>query len=155
MLKPPMELDLRRNPKELKIFSLEHTLSPLDFTRFACEPPLPRMRLFHPRLPWYIDVHAQNPAGVMFLELFMAIWCCMFTLVREDDFYNSRMNPDAQEQIKRASEERCSTGTSEAHATGIRRVDYLMGHVIMQGLKKAGDGMWEIKTRRLPNGPQS
>ncbi|KAJ8074075.1 hypothetical protein PM082_012367 [Marasmius tenuissimus] len=63
---PPISLDLRLNPRipstltpALSLLTLPknpHKLSEIDLVQFATHPPTSNMRLFHKRLPWYIDV---------------------------------------------------------------------------------------------------
>ncbi|RPD60238.1 hypothetical protein L226DRAFT_471616 [Lentinus tigrinus ALCF2SS1-7] len=145
--KPPMHLDLRESPNAIKFRALkDRTLNNWDLMRFVCEPPLPVMRLYHERLPWYIEVEAQNPSGVTLYELFCAIHYCMWTQIQNADYYNVEMTTEARAHVAEAWAERCRT--DEERAQGIRRVDYLMGRVVMEGIQKGKDGMFEIKTRR-------
>ncbi|KAI0754171.1 hypothetical protein C8Q80DRAFT_1095733 [Daedaleopsis nitida] len=145
--KPPMRLDLRDSPNALKFHALsDRQLTQWDLMRFVCEPPLQVMRFYHTHLPWYIDVEAQNPAGVTLYELFRAFHLCMMTQIDNADYYNVEMNGEARAAIAEAWASRC---ISEAErAQGIRRVDYLMGRFIMEGIQKGKDGCWEIKTRK-------
>ncbi|KAK1227064.1 hypothetical protein PQX77_009946 [Marasmius sp. AFHP31] len=63
---PPISLDLRLSPgipstltPTLNLLTLPknpHKLSQIDLVQFATHPPTSNMRLFHKRLPWYIDV---------------------------------------------------------------------------------------------------
>ncbi|KAI0765865.1 hypothetical protein BD413DRAFT_481826 [Trametes elegans] len=146
--RPPMHLDLRRSPNTLKFRALDHPLSRWDLTRFACEPPLPHMRLFHAQLPWYIDVDlGTNPAGVTLFDVFSAIHMCMMTPIVFGDFYNNEMSNDLRDQIAAAWAERCTS--AEERNRGVRRVDFLMGKVVMEGIQKGRDGLWEIKTRKI------
>ena len=97
-------------------------------------------------MPWYIDVGAQNPSGVTLYELFCAIYSCMSTQIQNADYYNVEMDREAREHVANAWAARCRT--EEERAQGIKRVDYLMGRVIMEGIQKGKDGLWEIKTRK-------
>lgn len=145
--KPPMYLDLRESPNELKFRALkDQRLGSWDLMRFVCEPPLPHMRLFHALLPWYIDVETQNPAGVTLFELFVAINASMLTQIGNADYYNVEMDAEARARVADAWAARCHN--EEERAMGIRRVDYLNGRVIMEGIQKGRDGLWEIKTRK-------
>ena len=142
-----MTLDLRGSPNDLHFRVLKNQpLTNWDLMRFVCEPPLLEMRLFHQHLPWYIDVEAQNPAGVTLYDLFYTIYQCMMTQIQSADYWNVEMNADTRAQVAEAWAERCRT--EEERSQGIRRVDYLMGRVIMEGIQKGKDGMFEIKTRK-------
>ena len=148
-----MTLDLRLSPNQLKFRALkDRSLTSWDLMRFVCEPPLPFMRFYHTHLPWYIDVEAQNPAGVTLYDLFYTIYQCMMTQIQSADYWNVEMNADTRAQVAEAWAERCRT--EEERSQGIRRVDYLMGRVIMEGIQKGKDGLWEIKTRK-PNASDS
>ncbi|KAI0667246.1 hypothetical protein C8Q78DRAFT_982572 [Trametes maxima] len=146
--KPPLYYDLRRSANTLRFRALNHPLTAWDLTRFACEPPLPHMRLYHAQLPWYIDVETENPAGVTLYDLFYAIQNCMMTAIQFSDFYNIEMDSKLRDQIGAAWAERCIS--AEERARGVFRVDYLMGKFVMEGIQKGRDGLWEIKTRK-PN----
>ncbi|TFK87541.1 hypothetical protein K466DRAFT_490652 [Polyporus arcularius HHB13444] len=145
--KPPMYLDLRESPTSVNFRALrDRALNNWDLMRFVCEPPLPTMRLYHERLPWYIDVEAQNPSGVTLYELFAAIHYCMWTQIKNADYYNVEMTAEARAHVAEAWAGRCRS--DEERSQGIRRVDYLMGRVIMEGIQKGKEGMFEIKTRK-------
>ena len=142
-----MTLDLRQSPNMLKFRACgERPLTNYDLTRFVCEPPLPFMRLYHAQLPWYIEVEAQNPSGVTLYDMFCAIHQCMMTPIQHPDYYNVEMSEEARNQVRDAWAARCLT--LEERQQGIRRVDYLMGRVVMEGIQKGKDGLWEIKTRK-------
>ena len=142
-----MMLDLRESPNTLKFRALkDQQMTSWDMMRFVCEPPLQHMRLYHAHLPWYIDVEAQNPAGVTLYDLFAAIHMCMMTQIENADYYNVEMSSEARAQVADAWAARCRT--EEERRQGIRRVDYLMGRCIMEGIQKGKDGMWEIRTRK-------
>ena len=98
-----MQLDLRDSPNSLSFRALKgQRLTSWDLMRFVCEPPLPFMRLFHVHLPWYIDVEAQNPAGVTLFELFMALHSCMVRQIENADYYNVEMDAEARARVAEA-----------------------------------------------------
>ncbi|KAJ8456984.1 hypothetical protein ONZ51_g11800 [Trametes cubensis] len=143
--KPPMWLDLRRQPETSLLFrAVNRPLFRQDLERFACEPPLPHIRLYHVHYPWYIDVDAANPSGVTLFELFCAIYSSMTQQIHYSDFYNIDMNNEFRDQIGEAWGKRCRT--EQERASGVRRVDYLMDKYIMLGIQRGRDGLWEIKT---------
>ncbi|KAI1785960.1 hypothetical protein LXA43DRAFT_975972 [Ganoderma leucocontextum] len=146
--KPPMSLDLRESPDTLKFRALkDQTLTRWDLSRFVCEPPLAFMRFYHAQLPWYIDVEAvENPSGVTLFDLFCAIQQSMMTPIQNPDYYNVEMTSETREQVAEAWAARCRS--EEERNQGIRRVDYLIGRVFMEGIQKGKDGLWEIKTRK-------
>ena len=109
----PVEWDLRYPPLPTPgqrhfLFSSLHNRgpTPYDLAGFATEPPLPLMRLYHPRLPWYIDIVAQDPVGVTLKEVFDGIWETMSKQVREADYWNSEVEDEERAKINRAFETR-------------------------------------------------
>jgi len=142
-----MHLDLRLNPSTLRFRALERDVNPWDLTRFACEPPVPVMRLYSSHYPWYIDAESSNPAGVTLHELFSAIWVSMMTPISQGDYWNNEMDERARERIAEAWAERCED--DEERKKGVRRVDFLMGRVILEGLVRGKEGMWEMRMKKL------
>ncbi|PCH35159.1 hypothetical protein WOLCODRAFT_107058 [Wolfiporia cocos MD-104 SS10] len=142
---PPITFDLRLNPSTLRFRDLDRPINPWDLTRFACEPPLPQMRLYHANYPWYIDAESSNPAGVTLNDLINAIWLSMMTPISHEDYYNNEMNQDTRDRIASAWQTRCPD--KEELEKGVRRVDFLMDRVVFEGLAKGRGGMWELKTK--------
>ncbi|KZT69997.1 hypothetical protein DAEQUDRAFT_725981 [Daedalea quercina L-15889] len=141
-----MHLDLRKNPSTLRFRGLERAINPWDFTRFACEPPVPSMRLYNNHFPWYIDVESSNPAGVTLHDLFSAVWLAMMTPISQADWWNNEMDETTRERITRAWTERCVDEAERQN--GVRRVDFLMERYLLLGFEKGRDGMWEMKVKR-------
>lgn len=144
---PPVSYDLRLPISTLTFREIPRELIASDLIRFASEPPLPYMRLFHPRLPWYIDVHASNPTGITLADLFQAIWNCLHWPIQQTDFWNDELSDSDRDKISRAWMVRCG-GDAYDQNTGVRRVDFLKRDVIFEGLVKGRNGTWEMKTRK-------
>jgi hypothetical protein len=106
------------------------------------------MRLVHPRLPWYIDVHASNPTGVNLGDLFQAIWNCLRCPIQKADFLNDELSDSDRDKISHAWRVRCN-GDAFEQGCGVRRVDFLRRHVVFEGLVKGRNGTWEMKTRKV------
>ncbi|KAJ2986885.1 hypothetical protein NUW54_g9589 [Trametes sanguinea] len=62
------------------------------------------------------------------------------------DWLNEEMTPEYQERVYNAYTLRCGHHRDEL-ARGIKRVDFLLDHFVMEGVVKAKNGLWEIKTR--------
>ncbi|KAH0578199.1 hypothetical protein H2248_004074 [Termitomyces sp. 'cryptogamus'] len=122
--------DLRFFPDLKTLFFpiLGHVHNHIDFTQLATNPPVNQMRLFHPLLPWYIDVYKNIDSGVTV-----------------GDYYNEELGSEIRGRIARAYQSR-TQGTAEKWK-GIKWVDYLEDRCIFVGLVKSRDGMWEIQTR--------
>jgi len=65
---PPILWDMREAFTRVLFRELKRQVTGYDLTRFTTEPPTPYMKLFHARLPWYIEVSASNEVGVTFLR---------------------------------------------------------------------------------------
>ncbi|KZP17080.1 hypothetical protein FIBSPDRAFT_35555 [Athelia psychrophila] len=148
---PPVTWDLRTPPAALAFRDVRREIMASDLMRFACEPPVPAMRLLHPRLPWYIDVAASNPTGVTLWDLFAAMWTALRLPIAQRDFWNEEMRGKERDKIASAWRERCGNDEGE-RASGVKRVDYLRRDVIFEGLVKGRNGNWEMKTRKLVMG---
>ncbi|KII85872.1 hypothetical protein PLICRDRAFT_299652 [Plicaturopsis crispa FD-325 SS-3] len=149
--RPPVVFDLRAPPRPENIyFSFTRrtpTMSDLT-TRLACEPPVPFMRLYHERLPWYIDVGTANSAGVTLMDIFWAMHTSLMRQIREEDLGNAEVTGHLRRKIEAAYFVRC--GSSESmRMEGVKRIDFLRKRVLFEGISKGKRGMWEMKTKSL------
>ncbi|KAG1748449.1 uncharacterized protein EDB91DRAFT_1245145 [Suillus paluster] len=146
-VKPPALLDLRRSQYTLIIRALERPVFANDLMQPTTNPPTTFMRLYHGRLPWYIDVvPSGNGSYVTLGDFFMAVCQSLSTRIRREEFYNDELDRDDREELKQAWEERC--GTEEERMDGVKRVDFLRGKVMFQGLTRGKSGMWQLRTGR-------
>lgn len=106
------------------------------------------MKLFHDRLPWYIEVWASNEVGVTFYDLFAQLQSVLSSRIKNSDFYNNEITQEEREKIARAWKERCQYNQG-GMGQGVKKVDYLMRDCTLVGLVRSRDGMWEIKTRKV------
>jgi hypothetical protein len=127
---------------------LRRPVTRYDLQAFATEPPMPLMRLYHARLPWYIDVVATDPVGATLQDVFDTLWRFLHARIHRSDFYNNDVGEDERSKIARSFRARCGADESEI-ARGVRRVDFLMRDCTFLGLAKGRDGMFEMKTRKL------
>ncbi|OSD05075.1 hypothetical protein PYCCODRAFT_1282734 [Trametes coccinea BRFM310] len=145
--KPPMCWDLRVSPSQMWSRVLKRQLLTADVAGFACEPPLKSLRLYHEMLPWYIDLEARSgSSGLTLYDVFYEIHCCMQHPISAADWLNEEMSPEYQDRVYNAYRLRCANNQQEL-AMGIKRVDYLADHFVMEGVVRAKNGLWEIKTR--------
>ncbi|KAH7908885.1 hypothetical protein BJ138DRAFT_1011894 [Hygrophoropsis aurantiaca] len=145
---PPTILDLRREPSQTLVFrEIDHPVGFDDMIHSCTNPPTPFMRIYHSRLPWYIDIHASgNPPYVTLADLFLGLYTSLSARIHRSDYYNDELNAEDREILKKAWEERCRS--PEESADGVKRVDYLRGKVIFEGLVRGKNGMWQLKTGR-------
>ncbi|KAK7685485.1 hypothetical protein QCA50_011349 [Cerrena zonata] len=147
---PHMYLDLRCNPADIDFRALGRRINAWDLTRFACEPPLNRIELWNPYYPWLIEVETQNPTGITLHELFGAIWGSMMIPITQEDYYNTEMNETTRSRIALAFNQRVATNMEERNH-GVRRVDFLMERVLLEGFAKGKDSsQWEMKIKKIP-----
>lgn len=143
-----MFLDLRESPERVRFLELPREVCEWDLMRYACEPPLPVMVFYSPYFPWYIEARTQNPVGVTLYEMFMAIWQSMMTPISHEDYYNNEMDQDAREDIAAAWARRCGNNQEERNK-GVRRIDFLMERVGLEGVTKGKDGYFELKVKKV------
>ena len=144
---PPVRWDLRAPPQTIKFFDIPRPIIGSDLARYACEPPVPFMRLYHSRLPWYIDVQASTYTGVNLQDLVLAIWTSLRTPITHADYYNDELDDEDRGRINWSFKVRCTNDPAET-ASGVRRVDFLRRNIFFEGLAKGKQGMWEMKTSK-------
>jgi len=145
---PPVQWNLRENYSRVVFRELKRPVTSYDLARFTTEPPTPYMRLFHDRLPWYIEVWASNEVGVTFYDLFSQMQNMLSSRISKSDFYNNDVTQEEREKISRACKERCQYNQGEM-GQGVKKIDYLMRDCTFTGLVRSREGMWEIKTRKV------
>lgn len=142
---PPAILDLRRSQYSLIFRALERPVFANDLMIPATNPPTMFMRLYHTRLPWYIDVvPSGNGSYVTLGDFFMIVCQSLSTRIRKEDFYNDELDRDDRAALKDAWEERCKN--EEERMDGVKRVDFLRGKYMFQGLTRGKSGMWQLRT---------
>jgi len=145
---PAVVWDMREAFTRVMFRELKRQVTGYDLTRFTTEPPTLHMKLFHTRLPWYIEVSASNEVGVTFYDLLTQIQGVLSSRIKNSDFFNNELTQDGRDKISRAWKDRCQHNQAEQNQ-GIKKVDYLMRDCIFVGLVRDRDGLWEIKTRKL------
>lgn len=106
------------------------------------------MIFYSPSFPWYIETRTRNPVGITLHEMFEAIWQCMMTPITQEDYYNNEMDQTAREAIALAWAERCGENADERNR-GVRRVDFLMEKVGLEGIVKGKDGYFELRVKKV------
>jgi len=110
------------------------------------DPPTMFMRLYHTRLPWYIDVVPSGGPYVTLGDLFATLCQLLATRIRQTEYYNDELDHDDRGALKQAWEERCRDEAERMD--GVKRVDYLRGKYMFQGLTRGKNGMWQLRTGR-------
>lgn len=147
---PPILLDLRMNPLEGNALNFLHLGRPhnnIDFAQLATNPPASHMRLFHPRLPWYIDIYEKHPNGVTVFDVLTQMWQELLSQITGRHYWNEDLSDVDRAAIAGSFQTRCN-GDEVLVARGVTKVDYLGRRIIFEGLVRTRGGMWELKTRK-------
>ncbi|TFK19060.1 hypothetical protein FA15DRAFT_674764 [Coprinopsis marcescibilis] len=149
---PPISHDLRVNPFDTSRYDLFVNLArahnQIDFAQLATQPAASMMRLYHPHLPWYIDVKPSHPNGVTVHDVLMYVYRQLMTPISGRHFWNEELGEEEREGVTKAFWERCGTSQGEV-GRGVLQVDFLGRRVIFEGLARGRGGIWEIKTSKV------
>ncbi|KAJ6595624.1 hypothetical protein DFH09DRAFT_973703 [Mycena vulgaris] len=150
---PIMSFDLRSDhpfdPLNLELLTTAgRPFNPTDLTQFATTRPVRRLRFYHPRIPWYIDVGASQPNGVLVGDVLQQIHEKLQRPIRPEDFSNTVLDATDREVITDAYRARCDDRV-DIMQQGVRRVDFMGSDVILQGFMEGRNGMWLMKTTRF------
>lgn len=138
-------LDLRRSQHSLRIRELGRPVVANDLMQPCTNPPTVFMRLYHTRLPWYIDVvPSGNGSYVTLGDLFMNICQSLARPIHHDDYYNDELDADDREELKQTWQKRCSS--KKERMEGVKQVDFLREKYMFLGLTRGKDGMWQLST---------
>lgn len=105
------------------------------------------MRLYHPKLPWYIDIHQSHPNGVTVFDILVQMHMQLMTQIQGRHYWNEELQEEDRAKIAAAFQARCDGDAQEA-ANGVRQIDFLGRKVLFEGLSRGKNGMWEIKTQK-------
>ncbi|KAF5364671.1 hypothetical protein D9758_005640 [Tetrapyrgos nigripes] len=84
-------------------------LTKIQLNQPACTPPVDRMRLYHPRLPWYVDVVQIRPGfgGVTVGDVILQLWMSLQTQVTQEEYgaeeMDEHLDSGAERRLKKAS----------------------------------------------------
>ncbi|KAF9035794.1 hypothetical protein BJ165DRAFT_1355149, partial [Panaeolus papilionaceus] len=90
----------------------------------ACHPPTSRIRLHHPRLPWYVDITASNSTGVTLNDVFHQIHKQLYSRISTQHFGNEELGDDLREDIYIAFVRRCR-GEPKKMEKGFTKLDFM------------------------------
>lgn len=114
----------------------------------ATTPAVHKLRLYHRRLPWYIDIRSTHTSGITVSDVLDQLSKNLLTRIQAADFYNNVMNSVDREEINNAFNLRCNNDL-EAVYEGVQKVDYLGTHCTFLGLERGRNGMWLIRTEPI------
>ncbi|PPR06030.1 hypothetical protein CVT24_004700 [Panaeolus cyanescens] len=143
---PPFYWDMTTAPFEASPiqFNLNRPLNSLDMAQLALQPATSNMRLYHPRLPWYIDIVARHTNGITVADVFEQMHRQLHTPILGRHFWNDELGEEERGEITRAFVRRCR-GRAEVVQRGVVQLDFLGRKVIFEGLVRGARGMWEMR----------
>lgn len=142
--RPVTLYDLRREPLTVMFRELDHPPLASDMDHSATRPPTQYMRLYHSRLPWYIDIKANGAPYISLADFFSQLSAALNRQISKYDFYNNELDDEDRDVVTRAFFERCRY--EDEKMEGVKRVDYLRGKCEWMGLIPAKNGMWRLRT---------
>jgi hypothetical protein len=142
--RPITVYDLRREPLTLMFRQLDRPPLANDMDHSVTRPITQYMRIYHPRLPWYIDIRANGAPYVSLADFFQQLFAILNKPISKYDFYNTELDGEDREILTRTYLERCRS--EDEKMAGVKRVDYLRGKFEWMGLVPGKNGMWRLKT---------
>lgn len=130
-------------------FGLRNTNA--DYCEMATTPAVQQLRMYHPSLPWYIDVKARNSYGITVGDVYHQLYESLRSVVPGEEFYTNELDADDREAIIKALEARCGK-SQRKRKLGMMRVDFMKLDVLFLGLEKSDDDMWLMKTESIVPG---
>lgn len=136
--------DIRREPLTLVFRELDRPPFADDMDHSVTHPPTQYMRIYHSRLPWYIDIRANGASYISLADFFQQLFAALNKQVSKHDFYNNELDDEDRDVLTRTYLDRCRN--KDEKMEGVRRVDFLRGRFEWMGLVPGKNGMWRLKT---------
>lgn len=127
--------------------TLGRNYNEVDLAQLATHPAAPMLRLYHSRLPWYIDIHQTHPNGVTVFDVLVQLSRQMQTAIHSRHYFNETLDAADRAALAKYFKERIRGGKGE-RGRGVLQVDFLGEKCVLEGLVRGKQGMWEMKTRR-------
>ncbi|CAK5270403.1 unnamed protein product [Mycena citricolor] len=149
--KPTLKYDMRDSLQQTSHMGRFSPSNPHALLEEATSPPAARMRLYHTRLPWYIDVASKpGSAGVSLYDLLFALHTQLDQPVSSEDFFNTELGKVDRAELTSTWTVRCRRLRKqhlekEEREKGLKRIDFLGSQCLFVGLVR-NNGLWEIKT---------
>ncbi|KAF8124576.1 hypothetical protein EV363DRAFT_1403141 [Boletus edulis] len=136
--------DLRREPLTLMFRDLERPPLANDMDLAVTRPPTQYMRIYHPRLAWYIDIRANGAPYISLADFFQQLFAALNKPISKFDYYNNELDDEDRNILTHIYLDRCRS--QEEKQEGVKRVDFLRGKIEWMGLVAGKNGMWRLKT---------
>ncbi|KAF8875042.1 hypothetical protein BD779DRAFT_226484 [Infundibulicybe gibba] len=111
-------------------------------------PQLSTMHIVHPLLPWTIRIRASSPASITVYDVFSQLHAKLARSISHAEFWNDLLDSGDRERLATACDLRCRGEVAEI-IKGVKRVDFLGPEVVMVGLVRLKEGIWQLKTRTI------
>jgi hypothetical protein len=121
-------------------------LSAIELNQFAVTPATNFLRVFHPRLPWYIDIYS-DPDSITIGDVLEDTYLQLTQSILPRHYWNQALSNSDRDEIAMAYNKRVTQVTGGGEK-GILWIDFLCDEVIFQGFTRAKGGLLEIKTRK-------
>ncbi|CAA7268548.1 unnamed protein product [Cyclocybe aegerita] len=147
---PPVFFDLRPPtlaPTSIAFLNLPRQPNNIDFAQLAFQPSAPFARLYHPKLPWYVDVHQNHPSGITVWDVLEQLHAQLQTPIHPRHFWNEELGEQERLAITLAFQARCGQDRTLV-GRGVVQLDFLGKKVVFEGLARGPKGLWEIKATR-------
>ena len=148
---PNVFYDLRKPPTKNGVLlpHLNRLSNTIDFYQLTTTPPIHHMTLWHPKLPWQINIEASQPNGITIYDFFRQIHQQLHQPIAQEEYYTDELAADDREMLIMAFQSRCAVSPDQLSA-GVQRIDFLGPEVCFIGLKHRRGGKWEFKTQVPP-----
>ncbi|PPQ83252.1 hypothetical protein CVT26_015042, partial [Gymnopilus dilepis] len=108
---PPIYYDLRSptfDPRDVSFLNLpsRRAANQIDFAQLALQPSSAFMRIFHPKLPWYIDVSQSHPNGVTVFDVLGQMHAQLHASIHPRHFWNEELGEAERGVLTRTFQER-------------------------------------------------
>lgn len=108
------------------------------------------MRLYHPVLPWYIEIQKTNSRGITIFDVLQQMHQQLMVPLTERDVWNEEVSEERRAALAQGCRRRAmrrADGSLIFSEYGAVRLDFLGHCYVFAGLTEGKNGMWEIKTR--------
>ncbi|PPQ77580.1 hypothetical protein CVT25_011372 [Psilocybe cyanescens] len=120
-----------------------------DVYQLATSPPTQRLLIWHPKLPWKIEIEASAPSGISVLDIWIGIHEQLRCTIGHHEYYTVELTSEDRQMLSDVFKQRCG-GDAVEMVGGLRRVDFLGQDFCFAGLSRSYNETWEMKTMTPP-----
>ncbi|KAF5390538.1 hypothetical protein D9757_002599 [Collybiopsis confluens] len=132
-------LDLRSSYTTTLLHNPERYSTLVEMYQLATSPPTHEMKLYHPNLPYDVNIHASSSSGITVHDVLYQLCESLQEPIYQSDYYNDILSAEDRERLLFAYQLRGQP------AGGLRKIDFLGSEVVFRGLRRTREG-WYIKT---------